>query len=339
MSRTILIIDGNNLAFKCYQSFARSGFLTNSFGVPTTLIFGFVNSLKMFAEKNKVSKTIVCWDVGGGSKFRKKLFPSYKGNRRDKKEDLQPFFDELVSLRGYLQQLGVSQMVCQGIEADDVIGWVACRSIAEGSKVIVYSDDRDYFQLLRFKGIKIWRPVTGKLHDRKMVEEELGCSVKLIPNLDALVGQDKDNIPGACELDEKGVMKKFGFGPAKAIKLLLHPENKGKTLRECREILKSADCPISSEHKKQLLKRWKQVRLSFHLAKIRTESKEYNDEEMKMLTLNYIEAHRKIEIQSSDVVRLCNMLDIRSKDVVSILKSVGVNVKGNERTKQCQVKT
>ena len=159
----LLIIDGNNLAVRSY--FAVQG-LTTGAGEPTNLIYGFFNALKSSIELIKPDKIIITWDLGGETfrhrYSRKKkeegiIIKIYKESRIDPeklkvKEDM---ISQMEKVRVGVKYLGIQQIGKRGIEADDVIGMLA-KKYKKKYKVIIYSGDKDFFQLIS-KNISIYR--------------------------------------------------------------------------------------------------------------------------------------------------------------------------------------
>jgi len=334
--KTIVIMDGNNVAYGIYSRFkeSKTGLLTSGAGIPTTVIFGMLRSLSAFCNTLQVDRSIIAWDVKGGSKWRKSIFPHYKANRSGSYDDMQDYFDELESARQYLKVFGINQAPCEGIEADDVIGWLTKKYEREGWRVIVYSNDKDYYQLVN-KNVKIWRPVTEKIMDTRSVYELRKMSPRRLYLIDGLVGQQKDNIPGACDLDADGVMQKYGLGEGRALKLFDHPENPHQTLSAVHRILKGSDnCPVGPKFKEQLLKNWKQVVLSAKLSRIRTRDRHYADWEMEKLQEVYNQSMLDMEVSARTISNQAIRLDIQTIDVVKICRSIGVNVKGKGRERK-----
>jgi 5'-3' exonuclease len=245
---------------------------------------------------------------------------------------MQDYFNELDSAREYLSLFGVNQAPCQGIEADDVIGWLTKKYELEGWKVIIYSNDKDYYQLTT-KHVTIWRTATERFMSAKEVAQTRQVPPNRIHLLDGLLGQQKDNIPGACDLDEDGVMKKFGFGEAKALKLLCHEDNPHKTLKSVLRILRSDNPPVGEKFVTQILRNWKQVVISARLSRIRTKNRHYEDWEIEKLDEVYAQSIAQKEVTTKDIFKVASMLDIRMIDVGTICKKIGVNVKGKTRKK------
>jgi len=329
--KTTLIVDGNNLGFKIYASFkdGNGHLLTNSVGLPTTVIFGMLRSFEAFVRHKKVDQVLVAWDVGGGSAYRRSIYPLYKKNRVYKEMD--DYFAELDACREYFEVLGIPQAPLKGIEADDTIGWLATRLSKGDDKVVIYSDDKDYYQLLGNKRIKIWRPCKEEFFSKRHLLEEYGDWVDFKPKhlilIDALCGQEKDFIPGACDVDEENVkMIKFQFGPAKAKKLL---EASGYDMKVAYTKLKEA---LSEKFAVQLEKNWKQVLVSRKLSRIRVKDEHYSAEELKKLK-DALKQIGKTQVKSQNVVRLVSDLELRTVDVFGILKNIGVEVIGKQQQK------
>ena len=330
--KKVLIIDGNNVAYAAYSVFKRTqgGLLTSSTGIPTTVFFGMLNVLSTFTEKNAVDRVIICWDVKGGSAWRKSVFKHYKANRSGNYKDMDDYFAELDSAKEYLSAIGIPQAPCEGVEADDVIGWLAKRYVRKGWQSVVFSNDKDYYQLLD-EDTTLWRPCTQKMYTHSMVPEEKACmglGPQHLHKLQGLTGQAKDNIPGACELDSDNVMIKWGFGEAYACKLLKHPDNPDHKLSVCKKLLLADKSPLSEPKTTQLLKNWKRVLLSARLSKIRTRMKEYELWEVALLNSVYKQSLSKTVYTVSELNYVASMLDISKLSVPRICRSIGVNIRG-----------
>jgi 5'-3' exonuclease len=344
----LLVIDGNNLGYRIWSSFVEKGGhgLSNSLGQPTTVIYGMLRALETFAKSNKVDKTVVCWDLPGGSAWRKGLFKHYKANRVYK--DMQPYFDELDACRCYLTGFGIPQMQCKGIEADDVIAFVARDSIAEnGKKTIVFSDDKDYYQLLT-PSVSIWRPCVEKFYTIENFREEYsieGFQPKHLALVDALTGRDKDNIPGACELDKNGVMQKYGFGPAKAIGLAVAG---GYRLANLHALLKAADgkggpvggAALNQKFITQLLAKWEQVKVSYLLSRLRYKKKWYTSKELELMLSQYENAvNNPTLVRRTNILQLMENLEVRTLNILPLLVNIGVKLDGKAKDTAVRIKT
>ncbi|PPD75270.1 hypothetical protein GOBAR_DD27800 [Gossypium barbadense] len=80
-----------------------------------------------------------------GLNFRHTLFPSYKSNRPPTPDTI---VQGLQYLKASIKAMSIKVIEVPGVEADDVIGTLAARSVDEGFKVRVVSPDKDFFQIL-----------------------------------------------------------------------------------------------------------------------------------------------------------------------------------------------
>lgn len=322
-TKKYLLIDGNNVAFGLWSAVGKEGGgLTNSVGEPTTIIYGLLRVFNKFIDQYEVDHTCVFWDLGGGSKYRKTLFPSYKGNRSYK--DMQAYFDELDQARRYLKMLGIDQISCKGIEADDLIGVFSRQfyHIGDTKRVILFSNDKDYYQLVNDR-VHLYRPIVKHLYDLQEVKDANdGLYGKQLVRLQALVGQDKDNIPGACDLDDKGIMQKFGFGVKTAMKLDVK-----KYLPKIFNSLRSGNTPLNEKFTAQLLKNEEQVYLSYKLARIRMSKHLYDKWEVEAMVKAYDEIVNKKLIPIREVKQLSEFLEFEKIHLPLILRKFGVRIK------------
>ena len=83
-NKLFILIDGHSLAFRAYYAFAksRSGPLRTSTGIPTSVCFGFLNSLLQLLETQKPAYLAVAFDLAAPS-FRHEADVNYKANRQE----------------------------------------------------------------------------------------------------------------------------------------------------------------------------------------------------------------------------------------------------------------
>ena len=201
----IMLVDGSNLVFRSFFAFNRSG-LTTSDGRPSGAVFGFSRLLLDAITKEKPDEVFVAWDPKGGS-FRDKEHEYYKANRPDEMpEELRTQLPEVFRL---LDALGVKQQALEGIEADDIIGTLAQKAVANKWKVLVYSGDRDLFQLVNKDVTVLYPSRKGGLekYDAAGVKEKMGVGPELIIDYKGLAGDSSDNIKGVPGVGEKTTLK------------------------------------------------------------------------------------------------------------------------------------
>ena len=324
----IAILDGNNICYKIWSAMneGKSGLLKTSEGIPTSVIYGLLKTINSLTEKTRIDRFVVCWDVGGGSKYRKSIYPLYKGNRSYK--DMGDYFKELDSVRDYLDVFGIRQGIAKGIECDDLIGYLSAIYSDMGNSVIIVSDDKDFYQLVKKTGnggmatgkIKIFRPIKNEFINYEEVKEMFGGMLpRHLPRIKALTGEDSDFIPGVADIDEKNrKLIKKGLGEKTAMKILYGKKN----LREAIDL-----CNLN-RWKELLKKKRKQIKLSYKLAKIRIWKDDYQDWEKKVLdvSLEKIIYSEKVGVNIRKINRLVNALEIKSFNVIGLLRKIGVNL-------------
>jgi 5'-3' exonuclease len=317
--KKVLVIDGNNLAFKSFIVMHDStGQLRNNAGVPTTVIFGVLRMISAFADSTPIDKCVVCWD--GGSKYRKKIFPWYKWNRKIDGEPkwMLDYYEELKTARYYFDKLNIPQLDVRGIEGDDLVGFLTHRFVEEGDRVVIMSDDKDFYQLAK-PHVKIYRPTKMKVMSDEEVIDELGYPAHVQPRVKALTGEDGDNIPGIGKLSKDHIMQKIGFGPAKALAFL---QKKGGGYNTLKDALACID--HKNRFAEQIIANWKQVMVSYKLARVRTKDEMYMDWELKELNKQYAKLFIKPTVTHGMIKNISDFLDFRSINLPLTLKKIGV---------------
>ncbi len=313
-----LLVDGNNMAYKCFISMYEStGQLMTNTGVPTTSIFGVLRMLDLFAQKMKVDRCVVCWD--GGSKYRKKVFKWYK-HHRTPAPWAEAYYEELEIARTYMGKVGIGQARVKGIEADDVIGYFTRKFREIGDRVIIMSDDKDFFQLAPYD-VRIYRPTKMEIVSKIEMEERLDFPPKLLPRIVAFKGEKKDNIPGTFKIDENHIMTLQGLGPKKALGYIINPDGGYYTVKQAIKAVPKDDrfYDAIQANKKQIIK-------SYKLARIRTKDKLYMDWEIDKLEKIYDDIMLAQKIARGIVGKVGEYLEFKNINLLSTIKKLGVKV-------------
>jgi len=108
----------------------------------------------------------------------------------------------------YLNLLPVSQIMVDGVEADDVIAY-ACQILPDYNKIIV-SNDKDFIQLCNHDTI-LFRPTQGETLNKNRVIEQYGISPNWFALARAIAGDKSDNLPGVPGIGLKTIAKRFPF--------------------------------------------------------------------------------------------------------------------------------
>lgn len=211
MSEKILLVDGHSIINRAFYGVTN---LTNSQGLHTNAIFGFMNTLFKVLEEEKPDYVTVAFDVKAPT-FRHEMYAEYKGTRKPMPEELH---EQVPVLKRLLHAMGILTMEKAGLEADDLLGTAAKRSEKKGLEVIVLSGDRDLLQLAT-EHIRIRMPKTKggvteiENYNTQDVIDRYQVTPLQIIELKALMGDSSDNIPGVPGIGEKtatNIIVKYG---------------------------------------------------------------------------------------------------------------------------------
>ncbi|MFM7574377.1 MAG: 5'-3' exonuclease H3TH domain-containing protein, partial [Snowella sp.] len=223
----LILIDGHSLAFRAYYAFAlsRKGPLRTVSGIPTSVCFGFLNSLVQVIESQKPQAIAIAFDRREPT-FRHQADVNYKADREETPED---FIVDLRNLRELLAALNLETITYAGYEADDILGTLAHQASQANYQVKIVSGDRDLFQLVDpDKNISVLylerNPFQAKANkgysefNEEAVKAKMGVTPAQIVDYKALCGDKSDNIPGVRGIGEKTSVKLLNeYGTLEAI--------------------------------------------------------------------------------------------------------------------------
>lgn len=205
MSEKIVLIDGHSILNRAFYGVPD---LTNSEGLHTNAIYGFLNILFKILEEEKPEYLTVAFDVHAPT-FRHEMYTDYKGTRKPMLEELR---QQVPVMKEVLKAMGVKTVEQAGLEADDILGTISCLCEEKGMNVSIISGDRDLLQLATEK-VKIRIPKTkqGKTEIEDYyaadVKERYSVTPREFIDLKALMGDASDNIPGVPSIGEKTATK------------------------------------------------------------------------------------------------------------------------------------
>lgn len=188
-----------------YRSFFALPNLSRADGHPTNALFLVLRMLFQLLRTQR-PEHIVFFADGPGPTFRHEAFPEYKAQRDATPEGL---LRQIPVILKAVELLGVRTFVSQGCEADDCIASLASRSKAE-RPVIIVGSDKDLKQLLD-DGVAMWDPMSTpeKLTTKASFQQETGLAPEQWPDVQALVGDTSDNIPGVAGIGPKTALAIF----------------------------------------------------------------------------------------------------------------------------------
>ncbi len=189
----VYLIDGSGYIFRAYH--ALPPLTRPSDGLPVGAVHGFCGMLwKLLREAGELAPPThlaVIFDYSAKT-FRNDLFDGYKAHRPDVPEDLIPQFP---LIREAVRAFNVACLEQEGYEADDLIATYALQALAAGGEVTIVSSDKDLMQLVR-PGIVMYDTMKNKVIGEAEVEERFGVPPNKVIEVQALIGDSTDNVPG-----------------------------------------------------------------------------------------------------------------------------------------------
>ena len=206
-SSRLFLIDGSGYIFRAYH--ALPPLTRASDGMPVGAVSGFCNMIWKFLEDMKAGERpthlAVIFDKSEKS-FRKEIYPAYKANRPPPPEDLVPQFG---LIREATKAFGLPCIEMEGFEADDLIATYARDAAAKGARVEIVSSDKDLMQLIDGERVFLFDPMKSKPLGLDAVMEKFGVTPDKVIDVQSLMGDSVDNVPGAP-----------GIGPKTAAELI-----------------------------------------------------------------------------------------------------------------------
>ena len=210
--KRLFLLDAYALIYRAYYAFLRMP-RTNSKGLNTGAIFGFVNTLEDVLKREKPTHIAVVFDPSGPT-FRHEAFAAYKAQREATPEDIRK---AIPVIKKIVEAYRIPVIQVAGFEADDVIGTLAQKAEKQGFEVFMMTPDKDYGQLVS-EHIFIYKPKFGvsgfdTLGVPEVLEKWGLDHVDQVIDLLGLMGDASDNIPGCPGVGEKTavkLLKEFG---------------------------------------------------------------------------------------------------------------------------------
>jgi len=201
-ARTLVLVDGSSYIYRAFYGVGPLAQLSTSRGEPTGAMLVFVNMMNKFMREQPADLIAVVFDAPGRT-FRDDLFAEYKADRRPTPDDLRSQIEPTLAI---VKALGLPLLRVSGVEADDVIGTLACRASALGIRVVISTGDKDMAQLVDDR-ISCVNTMTGTVLDRAGVKAKFDVFPEQIIDYLALVGDTSDNIPGVPKVGPKTAAK------------------------------------------------------------------------------------------------------------------------------------
>jgi DNA polymerase-1 len=215
-----LVIDGLNTFIRSWSTAPN----LNDNGDHIGGIVGTLKSIGYAIRTLNPTRVVIVFDGKNGSSSRKEIFAGYKADRGKNKikmrlnraatvemnaeEEGESMKRQMVGLGELLSALPVSIMIYDGIEADDVMAYIATQLKKENEKVIIMSSDKDFLQLVN-KDVSVYSPSKKKVYNIPEVIEEFGIHPHNFINFRMIDGDKSDSIDGISGLGLKTILKSF----------------------------------------------------------------------------------------------------------------------------------
>ena len=196
------LVDGSGYIFRAYHALPP---LTRPDGTPVGAVLGFTNMLLKLLRETDADHIAVVFDASRRT-FREKIYANYKANRPDTPEDLVPQF-KLV--REATDAMNVARIEQEDYEADDLIAAYAKAAVKAGATVTVVSSDKDLMQLVTDK-VQMLDPIKNKPIGAPEVREKFGVDPDKVIEVQALIGDSVDNVPGVPGIGVKTAAELIG---------------------------------------------------------------------------------------------------------------------------------
>lgn len=134
MSEKIVLIDGHSILNRAFFGVPP---LTNSEGLHTNAVYGFLNIMFKILDEEKPDYLTVAFDRSEPT-FRHQMFDAYKGTRKPMAQELR---EQVPVMKEVLQAMGIKIVEMPGYEADDLLGTIAGMAEVQGMDVSIKSFD------------------------------------------------------------------------------------------------------------------------------------------------------------------------------------------------------
>jgi len=241
----LVLVDGSGYIFRAYHALPP---LTRPDGTPVGAVYGYTSMLLKTLDDLHATHVAVIFDAARIT-FRNQIYAAYKANRPETPEDLIPQF---ALIREATAALNVPAIELADYEADDLIASYARAATAAGMEVLIVSSDKDLMQLID-GNVQLYDPIRQRIIGAEQVMEKFGVTPDRVIEVQALIGDSVDNVPGIP-----------GIGPKTAAELIGQFGSLEETLRRAGEVKQN-------KRRESLIEYAEQARISYELVKLKAD--------------------------------------------------------------------
>jgi DNA polymerase I len=199
MKPLMLLVDGSSYLYRAYHAMPD---LRSPAGFPTGAVHGMVAMMRRLRDHYPAEHAACVFDASGPT-FRDEWYPDYKGHRAPMPE---PLVQQIEPIHEVVRLLGWPVLQVGGIEADDVIGTIACQASASGHRVLISTGDKDLAQLVT-PDVGLVNTMSNESLDEAGVLAKFGVPPQRIIDYLTLMGDAVDNVPGVEKVGPKTAAK------------------------------------------------------------------------------------------------------------------------------------
>src|SRR5277367_5550476 len=232
----LFLVDGSGYIFRAYHALPPIN--RKSDGLQLNAVFGFCNMLwKLLRDmkpEDKPTHLAVIFDKSEKT-FRTAMYPDYKAHRPDPPDDLRPQFK---FVREAVHAFDLPCLEQDGFEADDLIATYVREASEAGATSTIVSSDKDLMQLVA-DGVVMFDTMKDKKIGRAEVIEKFGVPPEKVIEVQALIGDSTDNVPGVPGIGVKTAAQLIGeYGD---LETLLKRANEIKQDKRRQSLIENAD--------------------------------------------------------------------------------------------------
>jgi len=225
----VFLVDGSGYIFRAYHALPPIN--RKSDGLQLNAVFGFCNMLwKLLRDlkpEERPTHLAVVFDKSEKT-FRTAMYPDYKAHRPDPPDDLKPQFK---FIREAVQAFDLPCLEQDGFEADDLIATYVREACEAGATATIVSSDKDLMQLVNDRVVMFDTMKDKKIGSAEVIEK-FGVPPEKVIEVQALIGDSTDNVPGVPGIGVKTAAQLIGeYGDLETL-LARAPEIKQEKRRQ-----------------------------------------------------------------------------------------------------------
>jgi DNA polymerase I len=203
----VFLVDGSSYIFRAYHALPPLN--RKSDGLQVNAVLGFCNMLwKLLRDmkpEERPTHLAVVFDKSEKT-FRTEMYAEYKANRTEPPDDLRPQFP---LIRAAVRAFELPCLEQIGFEADDLIATYVRQACEAGASATIVASDKDLMQLVNDCVV-----MYDTMKDRRIgipeVIEKFGVPPQKMIEVQALIGDSSDNVPGVPGIGVKTAAQLIG---------------------------------------------------------------------------------------------------------------------------------